>query len=143
MKILGMNITKISGERKNIIKGKIDVKQNIDIKDIEKQDIAISDKPGLKVEFEYSIKYEPKVADVEIKGSILVLDDKNESKDILKDWKKKKINPIFKIPVYNYIIEKVSLKAINMEDELALPLHQPFPKIAPKPVDKENPNYTG
>lgn len=138
-----MNITKISGERKNIIKGKIDVKQNIDIKDIEKQDIAISDKPGLKVEFEYSIKYEPKVADVEIKGSILVLDDKNESKDILKDWKKKKINPIFKIPVYNYIIEKVSLKAINMEDELALPLHQPFPKIAPKPVDKENPNYTG
>ncbi len=143
MKIIGLNVTKIIGEKKNPIKGKLEVKQNIDIKGIEKQDISISDNPGLKIDFEYTIHYEPKIAEIEIKGSLLVLDDENKSKEILKEWKKKKLAPQIKIPLYNYIIDKISLKAIQMEDELALPLHHPFPKITAKPADKENPNYTG
>ena len=143
MKILGLNVSKISGERKNPIKDKLEIKQNIDVKNIEKQEIAISDKPGIKVDFEYIIKYEPKIAEIEIKGSVLVLDDDNKSKEIIKEWKKKKLISGFKLPVYNYIIKKVSLRAIQLEDELALPLHHPFPKIAAKPASKENPNYTG
>jgi hypothetical protein len=131
MKIIGFNIEKISGERKKPTKGKIEVKSNIDIKNIEKQDIKISNQPGLKFDFSFTIFYDPKVADIEIAGSVLVIDEKDEGKNILKDWKKKKFEHPVKFPLFNFIMDKCNLKALQMEEDLTLPMHIPLPKLMP------------
>lgn len=143
MRIVGFSISKISGERKEIIKGKFDVKSNVDIKNIEKQAIEISDKGGLKIDFVFSVNYNPKFANIEIAGSVLTLDDNDESKQILKDWKKKKVNVSAKIPIFNFIMDKCNLKAMQVEDELNLPLHLPLPKVSAQPVSENPANYAG
>ena len=144
MKIIGFNISKVSAEKNQPIKGKLEVKQHIDLKKIEKDSIPISDKPALKFEFEFTISYNPKIADITLSGVILALDDKDESKEILKQWKKKKLGPSFKMPLFNFILDKCNLKALHLEEELGLPFHIPFPKLRPEQKSNSNPaNYAG
>lgn len=145
MKILGFNIKKISIERKNPIKGKLEIKTGLNIEDIEKEEVNFSKDPALKFDFVYKVDYNPDLANLEIKGSVIVLDDSNESKEILKEWKKKKFTNNIKLPLFNFIMDKCSLKAIHLEDELGLPLHIPFPKLSPSSQgeQKKSANYTG
>ena len=140
MKIIGFNITKILAERKNPIKGKLEVKSNVDIKDISKESVPISDNEALKFEFEFTINYNPKFADIIIAGSVLALDDEDDSKEILKQWKKRKFEHKLKLPLFNFIMEKCNLKAFQLEEELSLPLHIPLPKLRPQQDQESNKN---
>ena len=64
-------------------------------------------------------------------------------KVLKKDWKKKKFNHPVKLPLFNFIMEKCNLKALQLEEEVSLPFHIPMPKLAPAP-NQENPaNYAG
>ena len=137
MKILGSSITKVSAERRNAIKGKLNVKSNIDIEDITTEDVAFSKNDGIRFNFKFSIDYDPDIANVEIKGSVLVLDDENESKALIKDWKKKKFDHPIKVPLFNYIMDKANLRALQLEEELALPLHIQFPKLRATPAEEK------
>jgi len=143
MKIIGFSIHKISVERKNPIKGKLKIKSNLNIDDIIKEKVPISTNEALKFDFSYNINYEPNIAKIEIKGSVIALDDKNESEEILKEWKKKKYTHNSKIALFNFIMNKCNIKAIQFEDEVGLPLHIQMPKLRPK-SNSENPaTYTG
>jgi hypothetical protein len=143
MKIIGFNISKILVERKSPIKGKLEIKSGLDIENIEKDEVPISPTPALKFDFSYKLDYNPNIAKIEIKGSIVTLDDKDESKDILKKWKKKKFDHASKIPLFNFIMSKCNIKAIQLEDDLGLPLHIPMPKLKAQ-SDNNNPaNYAG
>lgn len=137
MKIIGFSIKKISAERKSDVKGKLEIKSGLNIDDITKDEIPISDKPAIKFDFTFSVDYTPDVAKIEIKGTIVALDEKDESKDILKNWKKKKFDHPVKLPLFNFIMDKCNLKSIQLEEEIGLPFHIPFPKLAPSP--KQNP----
>jgi len=143
MKIIGFNISKISIERKNPIKGKLELKSGLDIENIEKDEVPISPNPALKFDFAFKIDYNPNIAKIEIKGSVITLDDKDEGKDILKAWKKKKFDHPSKIPLFNFIMGKCNIKAIQLEDDLGLPLHIPMPKLRPKTENSNPANYTG
>lgn len=146
MKILGLNLNKVSAERTNAIKGKLSVKSRLDIEDIKSEAVSISKSSALRFNFAYIINYEPNIAKVEIKGSVIALDDKGESEDILKSWKDKKFNSQFKIALFNYIMSKCNLKALQAEEELGLPMHIQFPRIKPAqagPKSKNPANYTG
>jgi len=129
MKIIGFSISKISALRKNPIKGKLEINSNIDLKDIKTEEINISSDPSLKFDFEFKVDYSPKFAEVEIEGSIVAIDDKGESKEILKEWKKKNLKAELKIPLFNFIMDKCNLKALQLEEELHLPIHINLPKI--------------
>ncbi len=129
MRIIGFSLEKVLAERKNPIKGKVEVKSNIDIKNIQKQEVAISKSPGLKFDFDFTIDYEPKFANVIISGSVIALDEKEESAEILKEWKKKKFVHPVKLALFNFIMDKCNLKALQLEDDLSLPMHIPLPKL--------------
>ena len=135
MKIIGFSLKKISVERKNPIKGKLEIKTGLNIENIIKEEVPISDSPALKFDFNYNINYEPNLAKLEIKGSIITLDDKSESEEILKEWKNKKFSHSSKLAIFNFILSKCNIKAIQLEDEIGLPFHIEMPKLKPK---KEN-----
>ena len=145
MRIIGFTINKIQAEKKNIVKDKLEIKSGLNIEDITKEEVDISKNTAIKFDFTYSIDYSPNAADIKIKGSVIAIDDKDESKDILKDWKKKKFNSPLKIPLFNFIMDKCAIKSLELEEQLGLPFHIPFPKLTQ--VQPENPetrtNYTG
>ena len=58
--------------------------------------------------------------------------EKKLAKEILKEWKSKKIEETLKVQLLNFIISKVSIKALELEEDLDLPYHLPFPKISKK-----------
>ena len=132
MQIIGFNLTKISVERKEKTEGKLEVKQNINIDDISKDKINISEKEILKLNFTFNVDYSPNFAKVELKGQTILLPEKEELKEITKSWKKKQITEQFRIPLFNFIMSKCNIKALNLEDEMSLPLHIPMPKLTKK-----------
>lgn len=132
MQIIGFTLNKISIERKEKQQGKLEIKQNINIDDISTDKINISDKEIIQTSFTFGVDYSPNFARVELKGQIALLPEKEELKDILRDWKKKQISERFRIPLFNFIMSKCNIKALDLEDELNLPLHVPMPRISPK-----------
>ena len=55
MRIIGFNLTKVSVERQEKLDGKLEIKQNINVDNIETQKIEISKDEALKIEFTFSI----------------------------------------------------------------------------------------
>ncbi len=141
MKIIGFNFKKISAEKSKDPTGKVQIKSDLNIEKIEKQTIPLFKKQkGYSFDFTYIISYTPKIAEVKFQGVIVAVFEKKETKDILKDWKKKKLKDDLRIPIFNFIMTKSNLKALQLEDDLNLPTHVPFPKLVP-PGKKDNRNY--
>ena len=133
MQVIGFNLTKISVNREEKLEGKVEIKQNIDISNISKDKVSISQDDILKIGFTFSVSYnEDKLAKVELKGQVILLPTKEELKDILKSWKDKKVPEGIRIPLFNFIMNKCNIKALQLEDEIALPLHIPMPKLSPQ-----------
>src|SRR3989344_1750975 len=130
MKIAGLNLTKISVEKFNTKSEELKVSTNIDIQDILelKSDIIRTKDELLAVKFSYIINYEPNVAKIEIQGTLIVTLEQKLSREVLKEWKdkEKKIPDDFRIPLFNIILKKSSVKVLDLEDEMNLPLHFPF-----------------
>lgn len=142
MQILGFNFEKIKAERKSNIEGKLEVSSNIDVKEIVQEKIElVKDQTALKFIFEFAIKYKPEVAEVLLSGSVLFVSEKDKAKEILKNWKNKKIAEDLKIPLFNFIMTKCNLRALHLEEELGLPTHIPLPKLAPQQSQQKP--YTG
>jgi len=146
MKIIGFNFKKISIERKKDIKGKLEIKTNIDIEGIEKDNLEIAG-DVIKFDYSYRIEYSPDHAEIEFKGTVLVIPDSPEDiKKIVKDWKKKKVEENLRIFIFNFIMGKCNLKALQMEEDFALPPHIPLPRLskqAQESKEKNKANYTG
>lgn len=131
MQIIGFNLTKISAERKEKLEGKLEIKQNIGIDDISKEKIPISENEILKIKFNFGMDYSPDFAKLEFEGEVLLLPDKEEMKNFLKSWKKKQVPEQARVLLFNFIINKCNMKALNLEDELNIPLHVQMPRINP------------
>lgn len=143
MQILGFNFEKITGEKKGNIQGKLEIASNIDVKDISQEKLElVKDQVALKMVFEFIVKYKPDVAGLSLHGAVLFMTDKDRAKEILKKWKAQKIEEDLKIALFNFIMTKCNLKALQIEEDLALPTHIPFPKLAPASQQQQKP-YTG
>ncbi len=138
MKIIGFNLLGISVKRKENLTGKLEIKQNINIKEIVKEKIPISKNEILKLKFGFNVDYSGDFAKLELEGFVLLLPEKEELKKVLKSWKSKKLPDDLRIPIFNFIMSKCNIKALNLEDELALPLHIPMPRISAKDKEKSN-----
>lgn len=133
MKLLGFNFRKINAEKSASKVKDIKINTNIDISDI------LSPEPGilktkeevLAVKFTLKIDYEQNIGKVELVGDALLAIEPKLAKEIIKDWKDKKIPEEFRLPLYNLILRKSTLKALQLEEEIGLPLHMPLPVIGP------------
>jgi len=131
MKIIGFSFTKMSGERLKESADTIKVNTELDFPDIReaKSNIINSKDELLEATFEYKVNYEPNLAKIVIGGKILVAVEKEEAKEVLSGWKKKALPEKFRTPLFNVVIKKSTLKALNLSDELNLPVHIPFPSL--------------
>ncbi|MFW6282453.1 MAG: hypothetical protein ACOC1P_00165 [Minisyncoccales bacterium] len=132
MRLAGFNFTKINAEKKKsaVKEIKIDTKINIEnIKEI-KSEFANSKESLLAVEFNYSIEYK-NLANLEFGGNLIIILDSKKSKDILKDFENKKISNDFKVSIFNIILKKSSIKALELEEDLNLPAHFRLPTLKP------------
>ncbi len=138
MRAIGFSFSKIGIEKFNEISENLKVGTEIDISGIKdvKSDVLKTKEEILEVSFYYKINYEPKVAKIEIEGKILLAADPKKAKEVLKQWKKKAMPQDFRIPLFNMILKKSSLKALALEEDLNIPLHMPMPTFKPQEKEK-------
>ena len=132
MKFVGYNLNKINAERisDNFEKIKIDTK--IEISKIEKFETKNFPKELIKIDFVYTLDYSPKFAKLDFNGFVLFSAEENEIKDLIKSWKDKKIEENFQTVLFNIILKKTNLKALELENELNIPFHINMPSLKKK-----------
>jgi hypothetical protein len=141
VKIVGFNLSKVSAEKYGDVKGKIEIKSNLQVTEIAQEKLELAkDNHILSFTFEYNIIYEPKTADILFKGEILMMLPINDAKEILKKWKKKEIADNIRIILFNTMLAKCNVRALELEEELNIPTHIPMPKLSPPQAGK---SYTG
>ena len=130
---MGFNFTKLDLERKSGALKDIKINTDIDVLEITeaKSDFIKSSDQLIAVGFKYNINYEKDIASLKFLGNLIVSVDSKTAKEILKQWKDKKLPDDFRLNVFNIILKKSSLKAIQFEEELNLPSHIPLPSFRP------------
>ena len=132
MKLVGFNFKKVSAEKLKDGVREVKINTKIDISSIDslKSDlIKIKDEP-IKVDFVYSVTYEPDFAKIELAGSMVLSVEPKLAREILKGWKDKEINEDFRVFIFNVILRKSIIKALTLEDELNLPTHISLPSLS-------------
>jgi hypothetical protein len=143
MAIIGFNFNKINVEKSEIGKGKVNISNNVAIKNIESKGISLGkDKQdALRFSFEFTSKYEPKLGNILLGGDVLFLTDAKKSKEIVDGWKKdKKVPKDIMAGILNTVLAKCNIQALILSQEVNLPPPIPLPKV--KVGDKDK-NYIG
>ena len=131
MKIVGFNFKKLNIEKISDKFKELKINTNIDIIDVKqiKPDIFQPKEDLIEIEFDYTIDYSPDIAKIFLSGTVLIMADAKIIKDFIKQWKKKKLPEEHRILIFNVILKKSNLKAMQLEDEMNLPLHIPLPSV--------------
>ena len=131
--IVGFGFTKLSAEKGELAKGKIDINNNVSIKDVKEDSFAFGrdkDQNVLRFIFEFTSKYEPDIGNILFEGEVLYLDDPKKAKEILSNWKKDKKLPKEIMPgLLNTILTKCNVQALILSQEINLPPPIPMPKV--------------
>ena len=129
--IIGFNFTNMSIDRKNnLVKG-MKVRYDLNIESVTEASIPLSTKQkGLDFNFKFIIDYDPDIANISISGTVSYMVEEKESKEIWDEWKKtKRLPKKVSMPVLNLILDKCNIKALELEQDLALPTHLPMPSV--------------
>ncbi|MDP7476100.1 MAG: hypothetical protein QF655_00510 [Candidatus Woesearchaeota archaeon] len=141
MTIVGFNFTKLEAEKKDMIKGKINVSNNVTISKVEEKKLAIgNDKQKvLAFTFEFVSKYEPNIGSIKFTGDVLFMDDSKKVKEILDGWEKDKKLPKEIMPgILNTALNKCNIQALILSEQINLPPPIPLPKVQPaQPAQKQ------
>lgn len=138
MKIIGFNFRKISVEKFSDSPKDLEIGTNIDILEINRinVDFLNNNEEILGIKFSYIINYKPNMAKIGFEGDVLISIELGLAKEALKQWKDKKIPEEIKIPLFNTILRKSNIKALQFQDEMNIPLHIPFPSIKKSTEEK-------
>ena len=132
MKIIGFNFTKISAERFSDDFKELKINTHIDISSIKKINVSFiqGKQEPIELAFTCTLNYNNNSALIEIKGNMLLSTDKKESKEILDNWENKKIPENIRVFLLNTIFRKSNLKALELEEDLNLPIHIQLPTLS-------------
>ncbi len=141
MKILGINFIKLNAEKFSTNTSGVKINTHIDLSEIRevKADFFSPKEKVLGIKFTYEIDYDPNFAKIKLGGNILVSTDELKFNQILEGWKEKNLPEDFRLSIFNLILKKSSLKALQLEEELNVPLHlaMPFLKSQEKSQDSK------
>ncbi len=144
MAIVGFGFNLMEVERKKPISGKVTIKNNIAIKNVEQYNPELAKKSntdGLRFEFEFISNYEPSMGRIRLVGEVFYLGDKKTVQQTLKTWKKEKKVAKELLPVIlNYALNRAHVQAISLSKDAALPPPIQMPRIK---MGNENKNYIG
>ncbi|MBI2647212.1 hypothetical protein HYW99_01935 [Candidatus Woesearchaeota archaeon] len=130
--IVGFGFTKLSAEKNEASKGKIDINNNVTIKDVQEADFSFGKNKQniLKFLFQFISKYEPSIGNMLLEGELLYLEDPKKIKEISSSWKKDKKLPKELMPtLLNAILTKCNVQALILSQEINLPPPIPLPKV--------------
>jgi len=139
MPIIGFNFTKINVERKEGAAGKVSIKNNVTIKDVEETNLAFGKEKqnALKILFEFASKYEPKIGSILIEGNLMFMGESKKVKEILNGWSKdKKIPKDAMSAILNNILTRCNIQALILSQDVNLPPPIPLPKVQADATDK-------
>ncbi len=128
MKLLGTRFTKIHAERDPDFTGRVNTTTNIKIIDLSQ---VKDSKDSIKVSYLFEITYS-ELGKIAIGGLLYLSVDPKTLKDLLKSWKEKKTDSEEYVIISNLVLQKASIKALELEDEFGLPIHLQMPKLAKK-----------
>ncbi|MBU0615086.1 MAG: hypothetical protein KJ601_03255 [Nanoarchaeota archaeon] len=132
MTIVGFGFNKIEVEKIEGAKGKINISNNVSIKEVKETTLSVGkDKPPvLKFVFEFLSSYEPKVGKVLLGGDLTYMEEGAKIKEIQEKWKKdKKLPADIMSPILNTILAKANILALILSQEVNLPPPIPLPKL--------------
>ena len=133
MPVIGMSFSSIEAKVKSQKKGKIEVSSTPIIKNIEKKVEPIGEVAS--IEFEFKTTYNPGIAQISLKGEILL--QERDINKLIKQWKdKKKLPAEIAVPVLNVIFRRCLKRAIDLADDLQLPPPIQFPVVKAKEDSK-------
>lgn len=138
MKLIGFNLNKITANINPGYKRGHSINTNVEFLNLEKETLdLLKEGEVIRIDFNYAVthtlkekKEEEKQGEILIKGILAISTEKEEKKAFLKSWKKKEIPEEYRIPLINLILEKCSVKAASLSEDVGLPLHLPIPRIA-------------
>ena len=142
MTIIGFNFKEIKVSKKEGVKGKVNIKNNVVITDIKEQDLNLGDKSqnALRFIFEFSSKYDPDMGEIILGGDLLFMDSADKAKKILEDWKKsKKLPKDVMTGILNTVLTKCNIEALVLSQKVGLPPPIPMPSVkqAEEKVEKK------
>jgi len=131
MPIVGFNFDRIGAKKDNKIAGKLQIKNNVEIKEIEQEKLSISSSEDvLKFKFEFKSTYEPGIGAIQINGHVIYMDEPKKVEEIQKFWKKNKgLEKDIAQPIINTILAKCNIKALELSQDVNLPPHIRLPLI--------------
>jgi|TARA_Y100000310_G_scaffold340439_1_gene436231 hypothetical protein len=130
--IVGFNFNKISAEKNESVKGKIDVNNNVSIKEVQEASFSLGkkDQNGVRFVFEFTSKYEPEVGLIKFEGDVLYVDNEKAIKEIVDSWKKdKKLKKEIMGGILNTVLTKSNVQALILSQQINLPPPIPMPKV--------------
>ena len=131
--IIGFSYKKFLVERTGIATGKINISNNVSVKDIKEQQLSLGGKDkqdSLVFTFEYSCSYQPNIGSIVLTGEVVFLEDPKVIKDIVKDWKKdKKVDHAVMKGILNNILSRCTIQSLILSQELSLPSPIPLPQV--------------
>ncbi|MFH1399613.1 MAG: hypothetical protein ABIG95_05885 [Candidatus Woesearchaeota archaeon] len=138
MSVVGFNFTKIDVDKKSAARGKINIKNNISIKEVAETDLSFgtNTQSGLRFLFEYTSLYEPDIGQIMLIGEVLYLEESKKAKEIVKRWKKdKSLAPELIREIINTALTKCNIQALILSQYVNLPPPMPLPKVGVKPKE--------
>lgn len=131
--IVGFGFTKLSAEKGQASKGKIDINNNVSIKDVQEDSFSLGkDKQQnvLRFLFEFTSKYEPNIGNILFEGELLYMEEPKTAKEILSNWKKdKKLPKEMMAGLLNTILTRCNVQALILSQQVNLPPPIPLPKV--------------
>jgi len=131
MKLLGFNFTKIQAEKiKDKVQNlKINTRINVSNISSAKADMLKTKEEILSISFSYGLDYEPELAKIDLEGGLIISLESKKAKEVLKQWKNKKMPEDFRLLLFNLIMKKSGLRALKLEEEMNLPIHFQLPGL--------------
>ena len=133
MTVIGFNFTKIDVEKKEGVTGKINIKNNVSIKDVVEQplDLGTGKQKAIKFVFEFVSNYQTGLGHISLLGDIVYIADDKETKSILGEWKKsKKVEKEVMSKILNTILNKCNIEALILSQKVNLPSPIPLPQVS-------------
>lgn len=142
MRLVNFNFNKLGIERLKESVSDPKISSKLDIISIEeaKSEFLKVREELVRVNFNYYIKYEPDFVNIQLKGSLIIAIEPKLAKEILKNWKDKENEKVedFRLFVFNIILKKCSIKALELEEDFGLFPHLPLPSLGKNSLKKDN-----
>ncbi len=145
MSIVSITFSKISAEKSKPIKGKVNVANNVAIKDIKKANFKMAnvEQNSLRFSFEFTSKTEPEIGNITLEGDVVYILEKEKMESVLKSWEEKK--PVQKdviTPVINAILKKSNIEALMLSQTMNLPSPVKLPSVDPSKASEHTESKT-